>query len=529
MQQRAFMGSLSVSGATSYFSDTGFVDTQAGISYPPILSELPDVDRELDISLSGSGMTQSFGQLTLNLDVGVSDAFNVRNHTAQISLKIGLRTYDAARGWWSDPALSSCVPLFSGSATAWRVGDTQGTLTLAGPIELSRKLPLATYAGTGGIEGEASLAGRVKPRLRGFAYNFTPVCVDSVNQIYQISDAPLQTTSDGSPNLTVLEGGLPGSWNDTSTAGSWSYHGWVSDITAASPPAGHYTIESGKRGAFFRLGGTPVYEMTCTGSGAFPDYSSPHRLHDVVRQVLIQDVGIAANTLAPDWSDPFDQNGKAVVSDAGCFWDGSQSYTGSDMLAELLQGTMRKLTYDRDGTLRLIGITAAFLSQTVFKGAKNAVMPEEILTLRQADMPSELVLPLTCGRCTYAKNYTVLSGNQINPSAISSSLKTARSAVTVGTDSPTAEVVSPPDVLTSLQSADAAQVVAQAINDLWAKAERRLFYVTVPFHRLADFKIGSSMVLFAHVDGLRNGLPGLVVGESYRGSSDGEITFTVLV
>ncbi|MFT9064679.1 MAG: hypothetical protein ABF430_12820 [Acetobacter persici] len=29
--------------------------------------------------------------------------------------------------------------------------------------------------------------------------------------------------------------------------------------------------------------------------------------------------------------------------------------------------------------------------------------------------------------------------------------------------------------------------------------------------------------------GLRNGIGGLVVGESYRGSSPGEITFTVLV
>ncbi|MFT9332559.1 hypothetical protein [Acetobacter persici] len=96
-------------------------------------------------------------------------------------------------------------------------------------------------------------------------------------------------------------------------------------------------------------------------------------------------------------------------------------------------------------------------------------------------------------------------------------------------DAPTLEVVSPPDVLTAFQTAAAAQVVADAINKLWTYPDRRLFYVTIPFAQISDYRIGSEMMLFANVDGLRNGIGGLVVGESYRGSSPGEITFTVLV
>ena len=218
-----------------------------------------------------------------------------------------------------------------------------------------------------------------------------------------------------------------------------------------------------------------------------------------------------------------------MASDAGAYWDGSSSYTGADMITTLLQGTLRKLTYDRDGTLRLIGITPTFLTLVPSLWGKLAVRPEEVIEIRQTDLPSELALPFTCGRCTYARNYTVLSGNNVSPKAISATLGSERSAVTVGTDAPTLEVVSPPDVLTSLQNAAAAQVVADAINKPWTYPDRRLFYVTIPFARISDYRIGSEMMLFANVDGLRNGIGGLVVGESYRGSNPGEITFTVLV
>lgn len=537
MQQRCFLGSLAfgpvASRTTTYLSDTGFVDTVAHVPYPPYLSACPDMDRELDITISGTGLTQTFGQMTVNLEPGVATSCNVKNYTADIALHTGLQTYDPARGWWQDPALSDCVPLFAGGASAWRTGDTQGTLTLSGPAALSRSLPLKTYAGTGGVEGGTTLTGRVKPKLRGFATGMTPVCVDSVNQIYQVSDAPVLVASVSGtpmPNLTVFEGGVPGAWSSSSTAGSWSYGGMVSDITTAGPAAGHYVVETGQRGTFFRLGGTPVYTIAASATGLFPDGTHVSRLHDLVHQALVQDIGIPAASIASDWADPFDAAaGKAVASDAGAYWDGSSSYTGADMVTALLQGTLRKLTYDRDGTLRLIGITPTFLTLVPNLWGKLAVRPEEVIEIRQTDLPSELVLPLTCGRCTYARNYTVLTGSNVSPSAISATISTERSAVTVGTDAPTLEVVSPPDVLTSFQTAAAAQVVADVINRLWTYPDRRLFYVTVPFARISDYKIGSEMMLFANVDGLRDGVGGLVVGESYRGSSPDEITFTVLV
>lgn len=530
MQQRCFLGTLAfgpaASRTTTCLSSGGYVDVATGTKYLPILASLPDVDRELDISISGSSMTQSFGQLTVNLSDGVADSMNVRNHTGDLSILTGLRSYDMARGWWSDPALSACQPLFTGSATAWRTGATQGTLTLSGPAVLSRQLPLATYAGTGGVEGGSDLTGRVKPRLRGHAFNITPVCVDSVNQIYQVSDAPFWMGTQGTqPDLTVLEGGVLGSWSATSTDGSWSYAGMVSDITTADPAAGTYVVESSSRGAFFRLGGTPVYTMTCWATGLMPDGTYVSSLPDIVRQVLVQDIGIPAASISSTWADPFG----TVDSAAGAFWDGSDSYTGNDMITALLQGTMRKLAVARDGTLKLIGITDSFLQLAPHQWEKLAVLPDEVIDIKETDLPSELALPLTCGRCTYSRNYTVMSTSTLSPKADLSTLRTQRSAVTVGMDNPTVEVVSPPEVLTSLRTQAGAQVVADVINKLWTVADRRVFYVTLPFERLFDFEMGDEIVLFANVDGLRDGLGGLVVGESWRGSSAGQCVLTVLV
>ncbi|WP_240322936.1 hypothetical protein [Acetobacter pomorum] len=55
-----------------------------------------------------------------------------------------------------------------------------------------------------------------------------------------------------------------------------------------------------------------------------PDGTYVSSLLDIVRQVLVQDIGIPAASISSTWADPF---GK-VDSAAGAFWDGSDSYTG---------------------------------------------------------------------------------------------------------------------------------------------------------------------------------------------------------
>jgi hypothetical protein len=71
---------------------------------------------------------------------------------------------------------------------------TQGyevlTLRLRDKLDLLDKPACARFAGTGGIEGPAQLAGHAKPRLYGSACNVAPEVIDSTNSVYMLSDKP---------------------------------------------------------------------------------------------------------------------------------------------------------------------------------------------------------------------------------------------------------------------------------------------------------------------------------------------------
>lgn len=59
-------------------------------------------------------------------------------------------------------------------------------------FRLDQPFVVATYAGSGGIEGDPSLAGILKPRLIGHRYNFTPRRISAANNVYQINNGPIE-------------------------------------------------------------------------------------------------------------------------------------------------------------------------------------------------------------------------------------------------------------------------------------------------------------------------------------------------
>lgn len=56
---------------------------------------------------------------------------------------------------------------------------------------LDQDFPSATYAGTGGNEGSANLAGQPKPVVLGQVYNIPPVLVDESNNVYQVHNGAI--------------------------------------------------------------------------------------------------------------------------------------------------------------------------------------------------------------------------------------------------------------------------------------------------------------------------------------------------
>lgn len=69
--------------------------------------------------------------------------------------------------------------------------------------ELERSLQLRKYSGGGGYNGDASVAGRLRPTAWGECQYVDPVLFDAANNCYQVHDGPMQAV-DG-----VMEGGLP--------------------------------------------------------------------------------------------------------------------------------------------------------------------------------------------------------------------------------------------------------------------------------------------------------------------------------
>lgn len=68
--------------------------------------------------------------------------------------------------------------------------------------QLERSLQLRKYSGGGGYNGDASVAGRLRPTCWGECYGVDPVLFDAANNCYQVHDGPIQAVD------TVMEGGL---------------------------------------------------------------------------------------------------------------------------------------------------------------------------------------------------------------------------------------------------------------------------------------------------------------------------------
>lgn len=136
---------------------------------------------------------------------------------------------------------------------------------------LNRPYTNLVYAGTGGVEGGADLAGVTVPLVLGRAYGIPPVCLDPVLGIYQVSGVAAGASPGG------VRGGLNTGWTMTVydsgiplTAGSTYID--ATQVFSTAPSAGQYRVlaNHASGGGIFRLGSQPVGAVTCDV------YNPPH-------------------------------------------------------------------------------------------------------------------------------------------------------------------------------------------------------------------------------------------------------------
>lgn len=496
---------------TLRFSDVGFVDN--GTPYPPYVSDAFSIDRGLTLTADALGGARSFGTLTLsNPDGALESAVQTRiNDHMAVRIFTGRKVWDNARKIWSDPDASTLMPVFSGMGRSWKPSRTSVAVDmLDATYWLSTEMPVPLYAGTGQLAGDANVSGRAMPRLRGTACNITPVLIDSVNYVYQLSDGPADITA-------LYEGGY---------AGGIEAAGLVDDLYAASPAPGTYTVQTGPSGTWFRLGTKPVYTITLDAVGHFRSNKAPTAVLDVLRQLLLEDIALPAECIDANWPE------QSAIAPwvGGWFWDGSQSVTGAEAVSTLLSGLGITLLPTRTGTLRPVVLVAP--ARTV---QPVATLSENLITdIAPVSLDASLDPPTWRWRIGWQHNFTVqAAGSNLHPqiTAERQSLvaQADRAAVWWSTDIKARWRVpnDPALITTALASQADAQLISDRHGALWS-AQRRLWNVSIPQDYAWPLELGDAVWLQAPAPGLSGGAPGIVVAEQIR-SAEATVTLQILV
>jgi hypothetical protein len=418
---------------------------------------------------------------------------------------------------YTDPPLSQTASLLNGIGAGWVGDETELRLSLRDPTYwLERPVDGAVYLGTGGLEGNATLAGKRKPRLRGGTAGspvreISPVLVDPVLGIYQVSDAT-------GAIVNLYERGL---------GGSITFGGTVADITTTVPAAGTYRVESSSRGLFLRLGTfPPAGVITVDAWGAFPSGSTPSTAAEVALQLLLQDLAVPSAFVD---NSSFTSLASTNPWTAGLWLGADEQIDGVAVVGTLLRSSAARLIPRRDGRLaaiRLGPIAAGTSPVATFNTAQIIECSARVLSPPMAPPPYRV-------RVAWGRNYTVqtsalaptLSGTRIQELAESWRLATgANAAVSASWRRPS----DPPLVETSLTNGTHAQSLADGLAALWCIPEgRRLYDVSIPFTLSLAREIGD-VISIQYPGPLNSGALGRIVGEQLR-VADNIATLQVLV
>ncbi|MBI5483860.1 MAG: hypothetical protein HY888_05300 [Deltaproteobacteria bacterium] len=254
------------------------------------------------------------------------------------------------------------------------------SLDLATPVQ-SRK-----YAGTNtngnGIEGEAALKDKLKPRLLGSCFNVSPVPVNCLKSIFQLNDSAISVLS------ALRENGVA----DRTEAAGYSDQ---ADMEANAPGATEYRVWYA--GGCVRVGmttGATLGQITCdakSGSAA-----ADRTAGQLIKQLAGEKVGpasiVAQSIIDLDAAAPYEV-GIYITADM----------TASAALDVLCNSVGAWWGFDNNGYFWARQLTAPESSQAI-----ATLTGAEILTMdRLATGDGDRGVPIYKVNIDYAKNYTM--------------------------------------------------------------------------------------------------------------------------
>lgn len=528
-------------------SDAGYrtLTTDAGglVQYPGLLDQAFAMSRAINLDPTQSSVGAAWGSLDIANPDGRYDSLAASWNSDGRPLKVlyGVKTFDAVRGMFVDPAYATLATVFIGMATPWYLSSNE----LQVPIRdatywLDRNLQTNVYGGTGTYDGTVNLTGTPKPKARGGSLsapirNVTPVLIDPVNLIYQYTDAAGTVVS-------LYEGG----------ATDITFQADTTNLYSGSTSPGQYRTDNSR--GLFQLGSVPQRTITADVTGQFATAGVVVSAGQLARFLLTEDMTLpaanisTASFVAAAGSTPAFARGHGtrphgtltrraitvssvdpLAAVAGVWFDPANIITCVDAIDAVLSSIGAQLVPARDGTLRLFRLQALTGSALPVV----SLSPSNCVSVTPDTLPAGVDPPPFRFRVGYAHNYTVQSSG-ISPSATSGQAQFVTAADHYATWSSTAILAAyrrpndsqPVGSGVLLQSGDA-QTVANALGALWG-TRRRLYDVVVPLSVALGLEVGNVVRLTWPMDNLRNGQLGQIVGEQFQ-SQNSTSTFQVLV
>ena len=510
--------SVTAAQGTLYASDLGYrslaSDPGGVIPYPPLLDQAFAIDRKINLDPTSPYVGAAWGAISLSNERGAFNGIAAAQNSdgRGVRIAVGAKVWDATRGLWLDLTKTINQALFYGIAEPW----TLSLETLDIPLRdatywLEKPLQANLYDGSGGYGGGADLTGKPKPKARGGTStwpirNVAPVLIDAANLIYQYSDA-------AGTVVALYEGG------DTNI----TFQADTGNLYAGSTTAGRYRTDNSR--GLFQLGSVAQRQITADVTGQFPGAGVVTTCAAIARYLLTEDGSLPTGYL--------DATTFAAI-------DGAYPYTGGIWMSPddtldavsaagfMVAGFGGKIFPKRDGTLSVLALRTPSPASAIYARLTAA----NIVSCQPVALPPNLYPPPYRLRVGYQKAWTVQTSgfSPVISAARQSFIAQAWRSVASVSSAIQAAYRRPndPDVIaTGLLDPFTAGLVAPDLLATWA-ARRRVYAVTIPIAAALNLEIGNTVLLSYPLDDLRNGQPGVIIGEQIR-SQDATSTLMVMI
>lgn len=249
-----------------------------------------------------------------------------------------------------------------------------------GLARLEKPIQVATYAGTGGLDGGADLAGKYRPLCYGQALNVPAVPVDAVKLIYQVHAGSIED--------------VPAVYDRGVALARGADYASQAELDTTAPAAGQYRVY--KAGGYYRLGSTPAGTVTADvrgdNTGGYVEKTA-----DVTKRLLVNQYGLTDSDFNFAALAQTNTDAPAPVG----IWIGTDARPILDVIDALARGVGGYAGFNRYGVFELGVITAPA------GGASATFTDEHIIAIERSPLPGDLAPVVWRVAVGYQRNYTV--------------------------------------------------------------------------------------------------------------------------